>query len=256
VSSRLGERLSQLVSNHSVAGDGLLERARSVAFALLGLTAAIGLGLVLFISHLSWPNIPDISIPGLPVEHGAHNHAVAVTPAFKARNAVLRHRSPSTASARSGAGGGVATSLHADGSNHPRLSGSEQVLVPAPSPSSGGEHPVGEGPAGVPSTPPPAAPTPPPAPPSPSPAPVASSPPAAVTVDHPSKGHGRGLGSSKGGGSVPNAGEHSHVPHAPVVTVEPPGQYPVEPGKDEPSPPQGDMGPGNGHGHGYGHYGR
>lgn len=233
-----------------MAGDGLLERARSAAFALFGLTAAIGLGLVLFISHLGWPNIPDIPIPGLPAEHMAvHNRAIVAAPAFQARSAVLRHRSLPNASA--GAGGTAASRLYPDGSNHPRLSGSEQILVPSPPPGKGGGHPSGEGPSGAPSAPPPSAPAP------PTPAPVASSPPVAVTATgHPGKGHGRGRGSSRGGDSTSKGGDHGHAPHTPVVTDEPPGQYPVDPGKDEPSPPQGDTVPSVGHGHGHGHDGR
>ncbi|HWW67951.1 MAG TPA: hypothetical protein VNY83_08200 [Solirubrobacterales bacterium] len=256
MSSKLGEQLSRLVAKHSVAGDGLLERARSTAFLLFGLTAAIGLGLVAFISQLGWPNLLDAPIPGLPVEHMAvHNRAIAATPASQAGGAVLRHRPlPNTASSRSGAGGTVATRLHADGSSHTRLSGSELVLVPAPPPGKGGEHPAGGDPGGAPSNPPPTAPAPPPPP---SPPPAATSPPVAVTeTGHPGEGHGWGRGSSKSEDSASNAGGHGHVPRAPVVTDEPPGQYPVDPGKNEPSPPpQGDTGPGNGHGHGYGHYG-
>ena len=67
--SGLRQKLPQLAVRHGGASDGLLERARNASFILLGLTAAIGLGLVAFIAHLGWPNIIDGPIPGLPAEH-------------------------------------------------------------------------------------------------------------------------------------------------------------------------------------------
>ena len=55
VFSRRGHSLSHLVSKPSLAGDRLLERMRSTTFALLGLTTAVGLGLVAFISSRVGP---------------------------------------------------------------------------------------------------------------------------------------------------------------------------------------------------------
>ena len=69
VISGLRQKLSQLAVRSGGGGDGLLERARNASFILLGLTAAIGLGLIAFIAHLGWPNITDGPIPGLPSEH-------------------------------------------------------------------------------------------------------------------------------------------------------------------------------------------
>ncbi|HXV04613.1 MAG TPA: hypothetical protein VFP23_01760, partial [Solirubrobacterales bacterium] len=51
-----GQPWSQRVASRpSLLGDGLLERARSTSFAMLGLTAAVGLGLVALALNQSWP---------------------------------------------------------------------------------------------------------------------------------------------------------------------------------------------------------
>ncbi len=50
----------------SFAGTGLLERLRSTAVALLGVTAAMALGLVALAVQQDWPLLPAAPIPGLP----------------------------------------------------------------------------------------------------------------------------------------------------------------------------------------------
>jgi hypothetical protein len=64
--SRRGKLLSRLLAKPSFAGTGLLERMRSTTFALLGITAAMGLGLVAVASQQSWPLLPGAPIPGVP----------------------------------------------------------------------------------------------------------------------------------------------------------------------------------------------
>ena len=56
----------RFIAQLNVAGDGLLDRARSISFVLLGSAAAIGLGLVALVSQVGWPNLLDGPIPGFP----------------------------------------------------------------------------------------------------------------------------------------------------------------------------------------------
>ena len=257
----------RFIAELNVAGDGLLDRARSISFVLLGSAAAIGLGLVALVSQVGWPNLLDGPIPGFPIEHiAARNRAVSPAPASSVASAVHR-RSPSLKATPAGAGGALATGPRSSGLGASRLSGSKQVLAPVPtSPPRNGVAPSRNGSSSAPSKPPPAAPT--PLAPT-SPAPVAPSPLAAVTAtDHPGEGHRRGRGSAPGENSPPNGGDHGHMPHAPGGGGGPPGNSPDDPGSPghspggpsqrEGPPPQGETAPGFGHGHGhaYGHYGR
>jgi hypothetical protein len=57
-----GKRLRS-TTRASVLGDGLLERARSTTMALLGVTAAVGLGMVALALNQSWPLIANSPIP-------------------------------------------------------------------------------------------------------------------------------------------------------------------------------------------------
>ena len=265
VLSRLGRKPPRFIAELNVAGDGLLDRARSISFVLLGSAAAIGLGLVALVSQVGWPNLLDGPIPGLPIEHvAARNRAVSPAPASPVAGAVHR-RSPSLKGTPAGAGGALAAGPRSLGRGRSRLSGSKQVLAPVPtSPPGNGVAPSRNGPSSAPANPPPAAPT--PSAPT-SPGPVAPSPPVAVTAtDHLGEGHQRGRGSSPGENSPPNGGDHGHMPHAPAGGDGPPGQSPDDPGSPghspggpgqrEGPPPQGETAPGFGHGHAYGHYGR
>jgi hypothetical protein len=71
----------------SIAGVGLTERLRTMAFALLGLTAAAGLGLVALFAQPGWPLRPTGPLPSTPGQRGAISSTVAVarggaTPVF------------------------------------------------------------------------------------------------------------------------------------------------------------------------------
>jgi hypothetical protein len=65
----------------SLLGDGLLERARSTTFALLGLTTAVGLAVVGVALRESWPLVAGSPIPRAPVVH----ESVGVADALAAR---------------------------------------------------------------------------------------------------------------------------------------------------------------------------
>jgi hypothetical protein len=57
---------SRRIKRLSFAGDGLAERIRSTVFAMLGLTAAAGLGLVLLFSQVGAPVLSFAPLPGPP----------------------------------------------------------------------------------------------------------------------------------------------------------------------------------------------
>jgi hypothetical protein len=82
--------LSRSILGSSLAGDGLLVRLRSTSIGLLGVVAAVGLGLVAFVSQLGWPGVFSQPIPGSPTEAGTVHDAVALTrpaPALGVSNA-------------------------------------------------------------------------------------------------------------------------------------------------------------------------
>jgi hypothetical protein len=66
VLSRPRPPASRRIKRLSLAGDGLAERIRSTVFAMLGLTAAAGLGLVLLFSQSSSPDLSLGPLSGLP----------------------------------------------------------------------------------------------------------------------------------------------------------------------------------------------
>lgn len=61
-----GKPRLRLPARSSVIGGGLLERARSTTFALLGVTAAVGLAMVALALNQSWPLLADSPIPDAP----------------------------------------------------------------------------------------------------------------------------------------------------------------------------------------------
>lgn len=69
--------LSRSILGSSLAGDGLLVRLRSTSIGLLGLVAAVGLGLIAFISQLGWPGVFSQPIPGSRA--GSVHDAIALT---------------------------------------------------------------------------------------------------------------------------------------------------------------------------------
>jgi hypothetical protein len=225
----------------SVLGDGLLERARSTSFALLGLTAAVGLGLVALAVNQSWPLIPGGPIPVPPVERAAvHTATVAARPTAASGGLAA----PSTAALRGPAGtrhlpprrGGKAA--HGDSQG----TGPAHVVAPAPAPASnGGGQPAGHAAQPGAAEPPPA----------PSPAPLAESPkpaPESASASHPgngkgkAKGVGRGRSGSAGKSAVPAAaGAGEQLPASGQSSEQGNGGG------------NGNANGGNGNGHAYGH---
>jgi hypothetical protein len=249
--ARRGRWLSRLAARPSFAGRGLAERMRTTAFALLGVTTAMALGLVALISQQGWHYLPVGPIPSYQSAQGRLDNAIAVAPAAIHLGIASRHglaRGASVANGTVGAG--------SDGS---RLSGPHRVVPQPATPDSpsgqagGGGVPTPAGetvpqaaipqqpsvppPAAVPASPAPAAPTATPTTPSSGPAPPAA-------AGNPGKGHAYGRQKEA---TVPKP----KPPHpAPIVTV--PAAEPVAPPPEaEPTVPA--TGPGAGHGHAYGH---
>jgi hypothetical protein len=71
VSNKRSQRRSPGHARPSVFGAGLPERLRSTSLALLGLTAAAGLGLVAFALQQDWPVARDLPIPGVSSGSGS-----------------------------------------------------------------------------------------------------------------------------------------------------------------------------------------
>jgi hypothetical protein len=78
VQTKIGERLSGHIRLPSVAGRGLTERMRTTTFALLGITAAAGLGLVAIFSQQGWPLLPSSPLPTPPAAAVAVEEARAI----------------------------------------------------------------------------------------------------------------------------------------------------------------------------------
>jgi len=66
VDCKPGKPRLRIPARPSVLGSGLLERARSTTFALLGVTAAFGLAIVAIALNQSWPVVAGSPIPGIP----------------------------------------------------------------------------------------------------------------------------------------------------------------------------------------------
>jgi outer membrane biosynthesis protein TonB len=78
VRTKVGQWLSRHVRRPSLAGRGLPERMRSTTFALLGITAAAGLGLVAIFSQQSWPLLSPDPLPSAPAGSEAVHEAMIV----------------------------------------------------------------------------------------------------------------------------------------------------------------------------------
>lgn len=63
----------------SVLGDGLLDRTRSTTFALLGMTAAVGLAMIAVALQGNWPLIEGSRVPRAPVLHESVGDAIALS---------------------------------------------------------------------------------------------------------------------------------------------------------------------------------
>lgn len=185
----------------SVAGDGLLERMRSTAFALLGISAAMGLGLVAIIAQQDWSDAPGDSIPALYEGHrGIGDAEVVARPSAEQAGPAEQSASPRTAVAVRE----VAPASQPGGHDQPAAP--VTAGSPAPSPPGASETVPQATPEQAPTEPQPAPAPAPTATAAPAPAPVAkpgdaASPPPAASSTATSRGHGNAY--AKGRPSTP-----------------------------------------------------
>jgi hypothetical protein len=264
VDSRVGQKRFWSVKRPSLAGTGLAERMRSTTFALLGLTAAAGLGLVAIFSQPGWPLLSPDPLPSSP-RQGVDVGVPIANP----------QGPPATADGTRGGAGQAPSSAAAaptEGSGS-RLAGSVRIVAPPNPPSStGGGTPHSQGPEA-----PSAEPVPAPAPAAtPEPTPVAA--PATGSSSSPSKSSastskskekddgdndhesGNGNSSDSAGHGQYKSDSSSRGPswhHGPSTSHAPPPPPPPEPPKADPGteaespglgPPHLDDGY-SGHGH-------
>jgi hypothetical protein len=240
----LGHPLSRLARRPSLAGTGLPERMRSTTFALLGLTAAAGLGMVAIFSQQGWPLLAPSPLP-----------AVGTGPVAIDDAAIVGHSAPRAGGGRresaSVAGAGGATSappapgIGSSGVNRQaQVHGAKPSAPDAPQPT-GPSEPASPAPPPVSAPAPTPVQVPPPAPAASPPAPPASPPSSAAADDVPGKGHAYGHFKSVGKG-------HHLVPAPPPTTEDlaDPVPAPIEPEPVEES----DENDQHGNGHAYGHF--
>jgi hypothetical protein len=98
----------------SLLGDGVLDRIRSTSLALLGLSTAVGLGLVAFALQLGWSVAPNLPIPGAPQGKQARVAGAVVAPPPRW-------------------GLGAAAQDSSPAANHPGGSGSHPKVIPVDS---------------------------------------------------------------------------------------------------------------------------
>jgi hypothetical protein len=113
VASRLGQAILRAFSPANVVGDGMLVRLRSTTIGILGLVAAVGLGLVGVISQQGWPGVA--SGPPPQVSLGLEQNDSIAMPPVADRTVDSRRRSrpiastgsPASATAPPSTGAGV-----------------------------------------------------------------------------------------------------------------------------------------------------
>lgn len=250
-----GQALSQLFARPSLLGDRLSDRLRSATFAMLGLTTAVGLGLIAFVLQQGWPSVLGGPIPGFPSER-SDTEATSAPPPAPNGGATRAHRSGSTVVPVPVGRGGAEP-------DDSQLSGSRQVAGAAPtSPGPTGAEPPGEGapgqqPAGQPPVATPA--------PAPTPAPSAASSPSTPLSTAGSLDNDKGKGSAKSEGHgkskahsppkksysppKPKAKPRSGEPPVPVKEEPPTAGYAEDPYKDKSVPASEGKGKGNAYGH-------
>jgi hypothetical protein len=222
-----GRRLLRCLAGISVFGDGLLERARSTSFALLGGIAATGLAIVAFALQLGWPIGADQPLPIAPPKRQAVGAGVVVSAAPSRPAAARRDRGRATAaqpaatpaveptgSDRGATSGPVVSDSAPAPPRHSHPQGDRQAPqgqpAPAPQAPQQPQAPVtAQGGSGGSKPEPPVQPEPVPAPP-PEPAPE----PEAESSGVPGNGNAYGKGNGNGPPKPPPAVGNPHAPDA------------------------------------------
>jgi hypothetical protein len=131
----------------SLTGDGLLVRLRSAMIGMLGMVAAVGLGLVAVISQIGWPSVVSGPIPDGPAPAVVRNDAIAPPPlALRGPRSAARARIAGRRGAAN-ADGGPAPSLALATSHRAGPAPATPTPPAKPSPPSAGQSPAtGESP--------------------------------------------------------------------------------------------------------------
>jgi hypothetical protein len=261
---KLGQLLSRRVTGPSLLGDGLLERARSTSFALLGLVAAVGLAMIALVLHQGLPIPAGGPLPDIGGEREAIGDASV---AAQARNrsgytvrggASGRQGSKASTPPQNRTAGGTPA-----GSRSPRSEGlvvSRATPVGPSEEGSPGGSPPSSGPVSqIPPSPPAAAPSPSPEVPSPTPPPQTGPSPSPQPVlasdDSGEHAHGRGGGHAYGH----SKGTHGvgAIPTTPPPSPAPSPQAAKPPAAVTSDSPEGDAEShapswSNGNGHAFG----
>jgi len=112
VPSKLGQAVARAISPSTLVGDGMLVRLRSTTIGILGLVAAVGLGLVGFVSNQGWPGVFGGPLPQAPTRLVENDSISAPSPVALRRSVQgARHRpgrGPANASPDSGPEGSAA----------------------------------------------------------------------------------------------------------------------------------------------------
>jgi hypothetical protein len=250
VLSKLGQAFSRHLSGSSLVGNSMLVRLRSGTIGLLGLVAAVGLGLIAVISQQGLPGVSSGPLPERPPGPFVQHETIALPKL--AASIPVGHR-PRPKRSRSIAKQAPTPAVSAES----EIAGSHQVAAPA-----GHSLPVAHPPSSNPGTqaqpPQPDSPTPPATtvavapPPAQSPAAEEAAVPAAVEPEDESPGHS----GEHHGHAPPWAGHgHGHGHDSPSHHEEPPSYEP--PAVDSPEgddiSSEGDSGD---HGHHSGDRGR
>lgn len=214
VASKLGQAVARAVSPSTLIGDGMLVRLRSTTIGILGLVAAVGLGLVGFVSHQGWPGVFGGPLPQAP-SRLVENDSIAAPPPVAPRRTAQggRHR-PGRSSAHGSPGSGPTRStapVDTDVSARNPIGASPPV-----SPGGNGGH------TGASVT-------------SPPPTVVAEAPPG---EDHPTKGP------SKSQPAQPTTSSPGHSGEAPGHSDEAPGHSGDAPGRSRDAPGHSSTAPG------------
>jgi hypothetical protein len=141
VASRLGQAISRTFSASNVVGDGMLVRLRSTSIGILGLVAAVGLGLVGFVSQQGWPEVASGPPPQVPL--GLEQNDPIAMPRSVAYGTVDSRRrsrpiastgSPASVTAPSsiGAGVGGVPAGNVVGTDQPKTGGDHSHPPPQP----------------------------------------------------------------------------------------------------------------------------
>lgn len=230
----------------SVAGGSFVERMRSTAFALLGLTAAAGLVLVAIFAQPGGPLLAPAPLPEAPPSSVAGGEAVGVGQAPQPSEVPV-----SATGGRLGAGpNGQTGEGTGAGGGSTKSGGTGRIGSPQPvnSPPASGGGVAGNGVDGPEGTTAPVASPPPEADTTPSSVPVASPAAPEKTQSVQASSPGRSTADThhgKGQGSKPSHGNASHGSAPPA----PPPPAPTPPVAEAPATAPG----GNGKGHAYGH---